>query len=121
MWPSLIGAEPRTQQPGLMYDLCQDRQVVRLDQDVSRVLEDRQQLQGSVQTAPHPIGRIRGPGAAHRLATGRSGTRECTSGRCQVDVTWPDDPAGERHGRRRLIFVWVVTVPADDEGRSPCP
>ena len=52
-----------------MHDLCQDRKVVRIDQDISRVLEGRQQLQGFVQTDPHPIGWFRRPGAAHRWAT----------------------------------------------------
>ena len=69
MWPSSIEAEPRAQQPDLMHDVCQDGKVVRLDQDVSRVLEGSQQLLGFIQTDQHPIGRIRRPGAAHRWAT----------------------------------------------------
>ncbi len=52
-----------------MHDLRQDREVVRIDQDISRVLEDCQQLQGLVQTDPHPIGWFRRSGAAHRWAT----------------------------------------------------
>ena len=69
MWPSLIEAEPRTQQSDLMHDLRQDRKVVRIDQGISRDLEGCEQLEGLVQTDPHPIGWFRRPGAARRWAT----------------------------------------------------
>ncbi len=104
-----------------MHDLCRDRKVVRIHQDVSRVLEGCEQLQCLVQRDPHPLGWFRRPGAAHRWATDWSGTRERMNGRWQVGVTWPDDSAGERLGRRRFNSGRVTTVPTDDEGRAPCP
>ena len=69
MWPSLIEAELRTRQPDLMHDLCQDRKVVGIDQDISRVFEGCCQLQDLVQPDLHPIGWFRRPGPAHREAT----------------------------------------------------
>jgi hypothetical protein len=65
MCPSLIKTEPRTQQPDLMHDLRQDREMVGFNQHISKVFESSQELQGFVQADSHCIGWILRPGAAH--------------------------------------------------------